>query len=152
MKLNIKSKEYGLHWGLECFKIASEIFSISRDVLFSDSIYREYEFNDDGSIKSVGKDIRVREEVIFGALINWCNENNEKFEATPSNFVNAYNDFTKEQQQEILESFKKSMYVGEVVEDIFKELLSKIPKKEEAETVKKKASTRKSLKIVSNGE
>lgn len=141
MKLKIKSKEYGLHWGLGAIKSGAEVFGINEDALFLDSIIREYEYNDKGEVEKVGKDLRVRPELVFGALLNWCDENDEKYDGNVTNFYNAYNDAD---QLAILEDYKKSKYNGKVVDEIFNEMLAKFPKIESDEPKKKATSKRQS--------
>lgn len=143
MKITIKGKEYGLHWGLGAFESAGQVYDMDANFLFLEAIARDYEHNEDGSIKSIGKEIGINKEIVLGGVINWCEENDVKFDFTVKNFTNAFNDFSKELRKEILEDFKKSIYNGEVVEDIYNEIISKYNTNTETTEPKKKARTTK---------
>ena len=142
MKIEIKGKEYGLHWGLGAIELASDVTEKSKDELFYNSLLVN------GEMKATA----VSHEVMFGALLNWCDENDIKYEGTYRNFVNAYNDLGKDRHLEIVEEYKKSNYVSATVEEIFEEILSKIPKSDsEGANAKKKVTTNKSSKTASSG-
>lgn len=143
MKITIKGKEYGLHWGLGAFESAGEVYDMDCNTLFLEAIAREYEYNEDGGIKSIGKEIGIHKEAVLGAVINWCDENDVKFDFTVKNFTNAFNDFTPELRKEILEDFKKSIYNGRIVEEIYNEIISQYNTSTETKEVKKKARTTK---------
>lgn len=151
MKLTIKGKEYGTHWGLGAFESASDIYGINENDLFLDSILREVVRDDEGAITSVGEEFGVSKQALLGAVVNWCDENNETVEFTPKQFTNFYNDLTQADRDGILVEFKKSIYNGKTVESIFDDILklySATSEEVEAKVVKKKATTRKSLKVV----
>ena len=144
MKIEIKGKEYGLHWGLGAIELASDVTEKTKDELFYNSLL----------VNSEMKVTAVSHEVMFGALLNWCEENDQKYDGTYINFVNAYNDLGKERHLEIVEIYKKSNYVSATVEEIFDEILAKIPPVETVEDngiKKKKATTSKSSKTASSG-
>lgn len=140
MKITIKGKEYGLHWGLGAIECASEIYEIPENTLFLESISRDYDI-EDNEIKSIGKEYGVIKEVVLGAIVNWCDENDVKVDFTPKNFTNAFNELTVDDRNTLLIEYKKSIYNGRVVEEIFDEILSKHVVKEDTNKVKKKART-----------
>lgn len=146
--MKLREKEYGLHFGLGAFEIASEIFDVNADLLFSDSmLYKMVDEKPDYK-----NPVMVRKEVVFGALVNWCEDQNEKLEITYSQFRNEYNDFTEEQHKEIVNQFKKSKYVGKIVEELLEEVLAKMTEPSEPTQKKKKATLKVSSKTALDGE
>lgn len=148
MQVTINDKSYGLHWGLGAFEIASEIFDFSADFIFNNAVIYEQK---DGEI-NFDNPLMVANQAVFGAIINYCEQNDEKLDLTYAKFRNAYNDFDLELQKEILEDFKKSKYVGHVVSDLLDEAMAKLSgdkKSDVSEPLKKnKATSRKSSKTV----
>lgn len=144
MQVTIKNKEYGLHWGLGAFEIASEVFEIPADVLFMDSLM--YKLKDDVDEIDYEKPLRVREQVIFGAIVNHCEENDIAVDFTYSQFRNAYNEFDEETHTKLISEFKKSKYVGKVVSELLDEAMSKMAEPKKDDVKKKKVTSRRSSK------
>lgn len=150
MKLEIKGKEYGFCWGLGAFEIASEIFEVNADSFLYDSLF--YTVTDDKV--DYKNPIRVRQETVFSSIVNWCEDNEEKVQFTYKQFVNVYNNLSSEQHLQLVSEFKKSIYLGKLVEELLNEALAKITEPTPKEPVKKKQTrtSKQSLKIVSDGD
>lgn len=145
MKLLVESKEYGFSFGLGAYLKASTVFDEDEDTLFNNSAIFNF---------TNGEVLGISYKVVFGSLLQWCAVNKVKFESDFDQFVESYNNITVEQNKEIIELFKKSKYNHRIVEDIFEEhiALFKVEEpKEDVKVVKKKATSKASLKIVSDG-
>lgn len=146
MKLTIKGKEYGLHFGLGAMEMSADIFERDPGEVFANSIV----LADDTMDK-----MDISKEFVFGALLNWCDENDVKYEGTYGNFRNAFNDLTADVKKELLALYRKSIHNGRVVEDIFDEIIATYQlsaKEDDGKDSKKKVTrTRKSSKTSSDG-
>lgn len=146
MKLTIKGKEYGLHFGLGAMEMAADIFERDPGDIFANSIV----LADDTLDK-----MDISKEFVFGALLNWCDENDVKYEGTYTNFRNVFNELTPDVKKELLSIYRKSIHNGRVVEDIFDEIIATYQlsaKEDEGKNNKKKVTrTRKSSKTSSDG-
>lgn len=144
MKLKIKGKEYGMHFGIGATEIASGVFEKDEDDIFFNSVLINMETKEQ---------IGVSRELVFGAIVNWCEENDVEVEFSFRNFLNAFNEISPEVHKEILSAYKKAYHNGRVVEEIFAELLAAFEKdgNEEEKPKKKPARSRKSSKTASDG-
>lgn len=141
MKIKIKGKEYGLHWGLGAIECASEVYKIDGNLLFLHAIDRDDEYNDDGEIIKLGAERDINKEIVLGAILNWCEENEVKVDFSVKNFTNAYNDFDQETRDELKRLFKKSIQNGKVVEDIYNDIIAKLEASAKGSGTKKKGRT-----------
>src|SRR5690606_2383158 len=144
MKLKIKGKEYGLHFGIGATEIASSVFEKEEDEIFFNSILIDLETKEQ---------LGVSRELVFGAVANWCEENDEELGFSYRNFLNAFNELSPDAHKEILSVYKKAYHNGRVVEEIFAELLAAFEKdeKEDDKPKKKPVRSRKSSKTASSG-
>lgn len=145
MKLTIKGKEYGMHFGIGASEMAAEVFQEDVNDIFFNSVLIDLKTR---------KPLSVSNELVFGAVINWCDENEVKAEFTYTNFRNMYNDLDMKTRGEILELYNKSMHNGRVVSEIFDEILATYEEsnKNEEEPKKKVTRSKKSSVTSSSGE
>ena len=134
MQVIIKDKEYGLHWGLGAVEISAEIFDLNPDTLLFNSIIFEIENEE----VNFNKPVMVDNRLVFGAILNYCDQNDITFDLTYTKFRNAYNDFDLEVHEQLVNDFKKSKYVGKIVEELLNEAIAKINPVEEPKTTAKK--------------
>ena len=144
MKLKIKGKDYGLHFGIGATEIAANVFEKEEDEIFFNSILIDLETKEQ---------LGVSRELVFGAVANWCEENDEELGFSYRNFLNAFNELSPDAHKEILSVYKKAYHNGRVVEEIFAELLAAFEKdeKEDDKPKKKPVRSRKSSKTASSG-
>lgn len=148
MKLTIKGKEYGLHFGIGAAEIAADVLSTEENPIDANDVF----FGSLIANLETGEQMRVSLPLLFGAVLNWCDENDVKYEATFNNFRNAYNEFTPEYQKEILAEYRKSYHGGKIVGEIFDELLKSYETNKKEEPSKKKVTrSKKSSETSSNG-
>lgn len=143
MKLTIKGKEYGMHFGIGASEMAAEVFGQDPNDIFFNSLMVDKDL----------KPISPSTEIVFGAIINWCEENGETVDFTYTNFRNAYNDLSLDKRGELLKLYQSSMHNGRVVSEIFEEILATYEQanKKEEEPKKKVTRTKKSSGTSSNG-
>jgi hypothetical protein len=148
MKLTIKGKEYGLHFGIGAAEIAADVLSTEEKPIDANDVF----FNSVLIDLQTGGQQGVSLALLFGAVLNWCDENDVKYEGTFSNFRNAYNEFSPEYQKEILAEYRKAYHGGKLVGEIFDELLKSYETNKPTESSKKKVTrSKKSSETSSSG-
>lgn len=139
MQITIKDKQYGLHWGFGAVLIASEVLEKDADSIFFNSIF--FSLDDKGEL-DLNKPVSVSSDILFGAITNWCLDNEVSQDFTYHQFINAFNEFDENFQEIIAKDYYASKYKGKVVESIFNEMIAKSTDDNSAkEPVKKKKVT-----------
>ena len=134
-----------MHFGIGATEIAAGVFEKDEDDIFFNSVLINLETKEQ---------LGVSRELVFGSIVNWCEENDEEVGFSYRNFLNAFNELSPELHKEILSVYKKAYHNGRVVEEIFSELLAAFEpeKKDEGVATKKKpVRSRKSSKTASSG-
>ena len=140
MKLLVESKEYGFSFGLGAYLKASTVFDEDEQKIFDNSALIKYD---------TGEVVGISYKVAFGGLLQWCALNKVKFDSDFDQFVHSYDNMTEEQNNKVIEMFKKSKFNHRLVEDIFDEhfsILKVEEPKEEAKVDKKKATSKAKMK------